>query len=161
MSNFVNWWLPVTPFGAADTILSRQAFHYTILIILYTVLSNMCYFNCDLNYVWNALTTIIAPQIDPFRKFSVTIPGSPPGPWFNKKMSSYQYRKSHCGDKTILRPSYLHNGISDTGKMASLYWIRALEPPTDYCDVIAYAAHGKLPLRSKPSSCCGFWADTP
>ena len=49
-----------------------------------------------------------------------------PGPWFNIKMSSYQYRKSHCGDKTILRPSYLHNGISYTCKMTSLYWIRAL-----------------------------------
>ena len=23
------------------------------------------------------------------------------GGWFNKKMSSYQYRKSHCGDKTV------------------------------------------------------------
>ena len=32
-------------------------------------------------------------------------------------MKSYQYRKSHCGDKTILRPSYLHNGISYTGKI--------------------------------------------
>ena len=31
-------------------------------------------------------------------------------------MTSYQYRKSHCGDKTILRPSYLHNRISYTGK---------------------------------------------
>ena len=49
-----------------------------------------------------------------------------PGGWFNINMSSYQYRKSHCGDKTILRPSYLHNGISYTGKMTSLYWIRAL-----------------------------------
>ena len=39
-----------------------------------------------------------------------------PGSWFNIKMTSYQYRKSHCGDKTILRPSYLHNGISYTGK---------------------------------------------
>ena len=38
-------------------------------------------------------------------------------------MSSYQYRKSHCGDKTILWSSYLHNGISFTDKMASLYWI--------------------------------------
>ena len=47
-----------------------------------------------------------------------------PGGWFNKNMSSYQYRKTHCGDKTILRPSYLHNGISYTGKMTSLYWIR-------------------------------------
>ena len=42
------------------------------------------------------------------------------------KMSSYLYRKSHCGDKTILRPSYLHNGISYTGKMSSVYWIRAV-----------------------------------
>ena len=47
------------------------------------------------------------------------------GPRFNVKISSYQYRKSHCGDKTILRPSYLHNGISYTGKTTSLYWIRA------------------------------------
>ena len=51
-----------------------------------------------------------------------------PGAWFSIKMSSYQHRKSHCGDKTILRPSYLHNGISYTGKTASLYWIRALDP---------------------------------
>ena len=40
--------------------------------------------------------------------------------------SSCQCRKSHCGDKTILRPSYLHNGISYTGKTTSLYWIGAL-----------------------------------
>ena len=46
-----------------------------------------------------------------------------PGPRFNIKMSSYQYRKSHCGDKTILRPSYLHNGISYTSKTTFLYWI--------------------------------------
>ena len=48
-----------------------------------------------------------------------------PGPWLNIKMTSYQYRKSHCGDKTILRQSYLHNGISYTGKTTSLYWIGA------------------------------------
>ena len=42
------------------------------------------------------------------------------------KKTSYQCRKSHCGDKTILRPSHLHNYISYTGKMTSLYWIRAL-----------------------------------
>ena len=34
-------------------------------------------------------------------------------------------QESHCGDKTILRPSYLHSGISFTGKMTSLYWIKA------------------------------------
>ena len=48
------------------------------------------------------------------------------GPPFNIKMSSYQYRKSHCGDKTVVRSSYLHNGISYTGNMISLYWTRAL-----------------------------------
>ena len=47
------------------------------------------------------------------------------GPWFNINMSSYQYMKSHCGDKTILLQSYLHNGISYTGKMISIYWIGA------------------------------------
>ena len=45
--------------------------------------------------------------------------------WILIRMSSYQYRKSHCGDKTVVRSSYLHNGISYTGKMTSLYWIRA------------------------------------
>ena len=44
---------------------------------------------------------------------------------FNIKISSYQYRKSHCEDKTILRSSYLHNGISYTGKMTFWYWISA------------------------------------
>ena len=48
-----------------------------------------------------------------------------PGPWFNIKISSYLYRKSHCGEKTVVRSSYLHNGISYTGKITSSYWIRA------------------------------------
>ena len=49
-----------------------------------------------------------------------------PGPRFKINMTSYLYRKSHCGDKTILRPSYLHNDISYTGKTTSLGWIGAL-----------------------------------
>ena len=48
------------------------------------------------------------------------------GPWFNTKMSSYWYRKPHCGDKTVVRSSCLHNGISYTGKITSLYWISPL-----------------------------------
>ena len=51
-----------------------------------------------------------------------------PGPWFNIKMPFYQYRKSQCGDKTVVKSSYLHNGISYCGKMTSLYWIRVLTP---------------------------------
>ena len=45
---------------------------------------------------------------------------------FNIKMISYLYKKSHCVDKTISWLSYLHNGIFYTGKMTSLYWIRAM-----------------------------------
>ena len=56
-----------------------------------------------------------------------------PGLRFNIKMSSYQYRKSHCGDKTIVRPSYLHNGISYNGKIPSLYWIGTLKPCLHMC----------------------------
>ena len=48
------------------------------------------------------------------------------GPRFSIKMTSCQYGKSHCGDKSILRPSHLHNGISYTDEMTSLYWIGAL-----------------------------------
>ena len=58
-----------------------------------------------------------------YDKTSYRILKRAPGPWFNIKMSSYQYMKSHCRDKTISRPSYLHNGISYTGKTTSLYWI--------------------------------------
>ena len=61
--------------------------------------------------------------------------------WFNIKMPSYQYRKSHCGDKTIFRPSYLHNGISYTGKTTSLYWIRALVPSHFTSELIEDSCH--------------------
>ena len=44
------------------------------------------------------------------------------GPWFNIEMSSYQYRLSHCGDKTV-RSSYSHTGIYSTFKTSFLYWI--------------------------------------
>ena len=47
------------------------------------------------------------------------------GPWLNIQMMSCQYRKYHCGDKTILQPSYLHSRISYTRKM-SLYWMVSL-----------------------------------
>ena len=43
------------------------------------------------------------------------------GTRFNIKMPSYQYRKYHYGDKTVVRLSDLHNGISFTGKTTSLY----------------------------------------
>ena len=50
------------------------------------------------------------------------------GGGFNTNMTSYRNRNPHCGDKTILRPSfpsYLQNVIDCTGKTTSLYWTRA------------------------------------
>ena len=64
--------------------------------------------------------------------FIIPLAIKPPGAWFNTKMSSYQYRKSHCGDKTVIRSSYLHNRISYTGKMSSLFRIRALVLKPEY-----------------------------
>ena len=46
---------------------------------------------------------------------------------FSIKMLSYQYRKPHYRDKTVMGSSYLHNGISYIGKMASLYWHSSLK----------------------------------
>ena len=80
------------------------------------------------------------------------------GPWFNIKMSSYQYRKSHCGDKMVVRSSYLHNGISYTGKVTSLYWIGAQVSMSwiiitfhNMWDIISHSCHKQGILASKSS----------
>ena len=39
------------------------------------------------------------------------------------KMRSCQYGICHCGDKTILKYFYRHNGISYTGRITYIYWI--------------------------------------
>ena len=75
-----------------------------------------------------------------------------PGPRFNIKMLSYQYRKSHCGDKTVVRSSYLHNGISHTGKMTSLYWFSPLAP-----NITRWPAAMILTMQDKEGSCFSWW----
>ena len=45
--------------------------------------------------------------------------------WFITKMLSCRYRKSHRGDKAVVRSSYLHDGISYTCETISFYWIEA------------------------------------
>ena len=82
------------------------------------------------------------------------------GPWFNIKMSSYQYRKSHCGDKTVVRSSYLHNGSSYTGTWRHLYiesgpWIcDRWQPREKTCQYHSYWCSGDasavLPMHDKP-----------
>ena len=43
----------------------------------------------------------------------------PLGLWFHIKLS-HPYTKSNCGDKTIVRSTYLHNGVSNIG-IGSIY----------------------------------------
>ena len=71
-------------------------------------------------------------------------------------MPSYQY----CGDKTIVRLSYLHNGISYTGKMTSLYWIRALvvddNTPLPTCGPSSAHCYSAAHQRQDPGKGC-YW----
>ena len=70
------------------------------------------HFKCKLGYLWGSWNSHS-------RKVRI---------WtlIQYKIWSYQYTKSHWRDKMVIRLSYLHNGISYTGKMASLYWISPL-----------------------------------
>ena len=63
---------------------------------------------------------------------------------FNIIMLSYQYRKSHCGDKAVVRSSYLLNGISYTCKTASLYWIRVLVTYISIFDWHAFSEYSEI-----------------
>ena len=66
-------------------------------------------------------------------------------PRFNIKMTFYEYRKSHCGDETVVRSSYLNNGITYTDKMTFLYWTRALD--TDEGVVLHPFQHNELAIH--------------
>ena len=90
------------------------------------------------SYNWNKSGSY--PALDIF-------PSTKSGAWFNIKMLSYHYRKSHCGDKTVVRSSYLHNGISYTSKMSSLYWIGA--QVTEDC-LLKKATHAHRTFISTP-----------
>ena len=83
----------------------------------------------EFNFYWNILYFTLFMLLV---TCIVVIYKSVSGAWFNIKMSPYQYRKSHCGDKTVIRSYYLHNEISYTGKMTSLYWISPLDATLAY-----------------------------
>ena len=50
---------------------------------------------------------------------------SPAESWFKIKMSSCQYRKSHYGDKTVVRSSYFHNGNWYTSSKTPFFHIES------------------------------------
>ena len=85
----------------------------------------------------------------------ITLRHKEPGPRFNINMPSYQYRKSICGDKAVVRSSYLHNGISYAGKMTSLYWIRALDINGHGIDIFL-TEYSSLDTRNVSFKVCDF-----
>ena len=111
------------------------------------------------NKYWLVLNRTCLPSIPDFFMMDVAMEcttcdnplGLIPGPRFKIKMSSYQYRKSHCGDKTVVRSSYLHNGISYTGKMLSLYWIGAQGIPGQLHQYHGSWCPGSLPCQQQPN----------
>ena len=50
---------------------------------------------------YEALSRLHKPWSYVFEKQNICQQSWNSGPWFNIKMTSYQYRESHCGDKTI------------------------------------------------------------
>ena len=49
------------------------------------------------------------------------MPWGHPGPRFTIKMTSYLYKKSHCGDKTVVRSSCLvHPGVRDERRVSEI-----------------------------------------
>ena len=131
-------------FACTSTIIRSYWFIYAhhnaaLYMILLIVCENMVIINLDndwsslerLSIIWNSIINNITPfnhnwtnSFEPFLYWTQNVMGKS-GPRFNIRMIPHQHRKFHCGDKTILRPYYLHNGIFYIGKTASLYWIRA------------------------------------
>ena len=74
------------------------------------------------------MTTFLSHQVRPEMYFlGIVLHKHRPGTRFNIMILSNQYRDSHYKDETVVRPSYLYNGNSYTGKKASfidplLYW---------------------------------------
>ena len=52
----------------------------------------------EISQIWIEFIKPIGQMSDELWKFSATLL---PGPWFKIKALYYQYRKSHCGDKTF------------------------------------------------------------
>ena len=63
-------------------------------------------------------------------------------------MLSYQEKKFHCEDKKVLRSSYLHKGISYTGKIYTFtFTCDNILGPTLACEFQGFEVFGKIILN--------------
>ena len=121
----IRWW-HLRNWGLIGSLQSKLEQKYTFMRFFFSVFWTMCEL-CPSSYhpsfqAIHLIRDVVQQCVLEERKHN----NNQHGPWFNIKMLSYQYRKSYCGDKTVVRSSYLPNGIFYTGKMTSLYWIRVL-----------------------------------
>ena len=89
-------------------------------VIRFLLIDSCCLIRTDILYASSTETGVFQKNYSDIKATDVLDPcvaRSSAGSWFDIKMSSYQYSKSHCGDKTVVRSSYIHNGISYTGKI--------------------------------------------
>ena len=69
------------------------------LLIISCKISILLFIDCESSGILESLSHVL-----PVYCSLPVINGFPsPGPWFNIKMSSYQYRKFRCGGKTVCR----------------------------------------------------------
>ena len=73
------------------------------------------------------------------------------GACFNMNIPSDKYWKFHSGDKTILRSSYLHNGISYTCQMTCCSSKRS--PRTEVSTHLVWHAHSQKKNRRRKAKC--------
>ena len=113
------WWSPLVITVIFHMIMYGKRLDVTLCIELillkYFIYSNKTHF-------WSLYLLTVPFLVCNVFTCQTTSSSHIPGPCFNISMLSYKYRKCYCGDKMILRASYLHNNMSYTGKMPSPYW---------------------------------------
>ena len=80
------------------------------------------------------IVDVFSPRLYPIRSLSISHEA---GPWYDIKMSSYQYMKFHCGDETVVGSSHIHNGISYTAR-----WYFNFESHLGFSDGIVFDVTG-------------------
>ena len=111
---------------------SWKNIHWNLYIYLQKLLEAICWYKTGWSGTWKALhkfTNIESIKWSVGNSTSINpVTWQPLLGWLFWYLIQYKaliipYRKSLCGDKVTTRASYLHNGISCTGKITFLYWI--------------------------------------
>ena len=138
ISGMVNWCYIITPLttlidtfklppGTSTLAISGRDFVMRLIALCLHCLASMNDLLSHIIHTWNGAMNNLY--------FRWEISGLPTllslcreelGPRLNIKIPFSLYKKSHCWDKMILRPSCRQHGTTYSGKAVSLYWIGPL-----------------------------------